>query len=529
LEQVCLKWCQVFEEGVFMSNNEKELILRQLPSVDEVLREDKIALLLNKYPRMLVLGAVRGSLDDRRRRILEGAAGWQDRDGVSTRVGGTFPAVDDSAGEGFVWTLPGKEVFLAEIVKEVERMVYLAARPNLRPVINATGVVLHTNLGRALLSKRAGQAVQTAVEGYSNLELDLESGRRGSRYAHLEDILMTLTGVESAMAVNNNAAAVLLALSTLAGDREVIVSRGQLVEIGGSFRIPEVMAQSGARLVEVGATNKTRPDDYRRAITDQTALLLHVHTSNYRIIGFTQETGIEELVQIGHEYNIPVMSDLGSGFLLDLQRFGLPEEPAVQAVAAAGVDVITFSGDKLLGGPQAGIILGRRECVERMKKNPLTRAIRVDKMTVAALEATLREYLDEEMALREIPTLRMLTVDLAALQKKAGGLAGMLREMIGEEAAVSVVEGFSAVGGGAMPAAVLPTASVSVSPYTISVADLMEALRVGEPAVIGRIQDEKLLLDVRTIQENEISLLAEAVQKAIKNPLRQNHILNSDS
>ena len=258
-------------------------------------------------------------------------------------------------------------------------------------------------MGRALLSERARQAVNDVASRYSNIELDLESGRRGSRYAHLEGLLKSLTGAEAVLVVNNNAAAVLLALSTLARDREVIVSRGQLVEIGGSFRVPEVMAQSGARLVEVGATNKTHPDDYRRAISPDTALLLHVHTSNYRIIGFTRETTISELVEIGRSSSLPVMSDLGSGFLFDLSGYGLPPEPTVREVVEAGPDVVTFSGDKLLGGPQAGIIIGRKELVERMKKNPLTRAVRIDKMTVAALEATLREYLDQDRAIREIP------------------------------------------------------------------------------------------------------------------------------
>jgi len=352
---------------------------------------------------------------------------------------------------------------------------------------------------------------------YSNLELDLETGRRGSRYAALESLLTSLTGAEDALVVNNNAAAVLLSLSTAARGREVIVSRGQLVEIGGSFRIPEVMAQSGARLVEVGSTNKTHPDDYRRAISEETAMLLHVHTSNYRIIGFTRETSVSELVEIGREYNLPVMSDLGSGFLVDLSRFGLPQEPTVQEVLGAGPDIVTFSGDKLLGGPQAGIIVGKRHYIEKMKKNPLTRAIRIDKMTVAALEATLREYLDPEKAISEIPTLKMLTEDKEVLHNRACEFALLLESVIGKvKAEFKVEDGSSAVGGGAMPTADLPTAVVAVNPHNISAGDLQAALRRGEPAGMGRVQEDRLVLDLRTISDTEYQLIAEAILKVLK-------------
>lgn len=382
-------------------------LLRLLPSVDEVLREERVVRELEGQPRSVVVQAVREVLAKERRRLLAGVR----------------PEDENK----------GKEFILEQTVLETLGAVRQSVRPNLRPVINATGVVLHTNMGRALLSERARQAVNDVASRYSNIELDLESGRRGSRYAHLEGLLKSLTGAEAVLVVNNNAAAVLLALSTLARDREVIVSRGQLVEIGGSFRVPEVMAQSGARLVEVGATNKTHPDDYRRAISPDTALLLHVHTSNYRIIGFTRETTISELVEIGRSSSLPVMSDLGSGFLFDLSGYGLPPEPTVREVVEAGPDVVTFSGDKLLGGPQAGIIIGRKELVERMKKNPLTRAVRIDKMTVAALEATLREYLDQDRAIREIPTLRMLTGTRDILQQRGSRLAELLREAAGKK------------------------------------------------------------------------------------------------
>lgn len=474
-----------------MKGNLNEKSLRQLPSVDEVLRDGRMVELLEKQPRSVVLEAVRSVVDDERKVILSG---------------GVTPRHDIK-----------KEEYLDIVVKKSEAAAMRSIRPNLRYVINATGVVLHTNLGRALLSERAREAVNTVATNYSNLELDLETGRRGSRYSALQNLLTSLTGAEDSLVVNNNAAAVLLALSTVAREREVIVSRGQLVEIGGSFRIPEVMAQSGARLVEVGATNKTHPDDYRRAISGETALLLHVHTSNYRIIGFTRETTVSELVEIGREYKLPVMSDLGSGFLVDLCRYGLPQEPTVQEVLGAGPDIVTFSGDKLLGGPQAGIIVGRRHYIEKMKKNPLTRAVRIDKMTVAALEATLREYLDEERAILNIPTLKMLTEDQESIEKRACEFAGVLKNVLDKSKVEFKVEkGVSAVGGGAMPTADLPTAVVAVSPLNISAGELQAALRYGEPAVMGRVQENRLILDLRTIKDTEYKLLAEAVLKALE-------------
>ncbi|MDD4237670.1 MAG: L-seryl-tRNA(Sec) selenium transferase [Desulfotomaculaceae bacterium] len=465
-------------------------LLRLLPSVDEVLRYEQVNEALDSHPRSVVVGAIREALAQER---------------VSILSGNTMAAVEG-----------GKPACLERIVFKTIAAVKSSARPYLRRVINATGVVLHTNLGRAPLAKQARQAVNDVVANYSNLELDLETGRRGSRYAPLEKLLTTLTGAEAALVVNNNAAAVLLALSTMARGQEVIVSRGQLVEIGGSFRIPEVMAQSGAQLVEVGATNKTYPDDYRRVINQNTALLLHVHTSNYRIVGFTREITVGELVEVGREYNLPVVSDLGSGFLIDLSRYGLPWEPTVQETVGAGTDIVTFSGDKLLGGAQAGIIIGKRTYIDRMKKNPLTRAIRIDKMTVAALEVTLRLYLDEEQALVEVPTLKMLTVPMSQLQQKASELAALLREVAGSRALVQLEESLSAVGGGAMPTAALPTAVVVIQPGKSSASELQEALRRGEPAVMGRVQEDKLLLDVRTIADGEFQLLAGAFAKALK-------------
>lgn len=464
-------------------------LLRLLPSVDEVLRHEQVNEALAVQPRSVVVDAIREVLVEERMAILSGST--------------------MTAGEG------GKSTFLERIVYKAIAAVTRSVRPNLRRVINATGVVLHTNLGRAPLAEQARQAVSEVVANYSNLELNLETGRRGSRYAPLEKLLTRLTGAEAALVVNNNAAAVLLVLSTMARGQEVIVSRGQLVEIGGSFRIPEVMAQSGAHLVEVGATNKTYPDDYRRAINHNTALLLHVHTSNYRIVGFTRETTVGELVEVGREFTLPVISDLGSGFLIDLSRFGLPWEPTVQGTVGSGADIATFSGDKLLGGSQAGIIIGKRIYIDKMKKNPLTRAIRIDKMTVAALEATLRLYLDEEQALAEVPTLKMLTVPLEQLRQKAATLAVLLCDVAGGRALVKVEDSTSAVGGGAMPTAALPTAVVVLQPGKGSVGELQDALRRGEPAVMGRVQEDKLLLDVRTIADGEFQLLADALAKAL--------------
>lgn len=463
-------------------------LLRQIPKVDELLKLQGIENLTAVYPREVVVEAIRKTLDKIRQSILDGRAAERDTES---------------------WNSP--EGIEEMVVSAVERM----ARPNLRRVINATGVVLHTNLGRAVLSPAAFEAVFMAASGYTNLELNLESGKRGSRYAPVEGVLSSLTGAQSSLVVNNNAAAVLLALGTLARGREVIVSRGQLVEIGGSFRIPEVMEQSGAVLREVGATNKTYPEDYRRAINERTALLLHVHTSNYRIVGFTRETTVEELVALGKEAGIPVMSDLGSGSLLNMDRLGLPAEPTVQQTVAAGADVVTFSGDKLLGGPQAGIIVGNKDLLDRMKKNPLTRALRIDKMTVAALEATLREYLDPGAAAQNIPALRMISASPEHLQARAEDLSLLLKDAAGERAEISVEKEQSAVGGGAMPTADLPTWLVSVKPANMAVEDLAGRLREGSPAVMGRIRDHRLLLDVRTLLKDEDIILAGAVAIAL--------------
>jgi len=383
------------------------------------------------------------------------------------------------------------------------------SRPRFRPVINATGVVIHTNLGRSPLSKGAVLTLTEASKGYSNLEFDLATGRRGSRYSHVEDILRDLTGAEAALVVNNNAAAVLLALDTLAKGREVIVSRGQLVEIGGSFRIPEVMAKSGAKLVEVGATNRTHLADYQRAIGPETALLLKVHTSNFRIIGFTAEMSAAELASLAKNHGLLTMEDLGSGSLLDLSHYGLPPEPTVPEVVAAGVDVVCFSGDKLLGGPQAGIIVGKEAVLGQIKKNPLNRALRIDKLTLAALEATLRHYYQPEEALRHIPTLTMLTEDAAVIKKRATRLLRRLRPALDDHCRAELTPTRSKVGGGAMPEYHLPSFAIALTTdEKISLQQLEHDCRVLPVPVIGRIEHDRFLLDLRTVCDNEVNILA---------------------
>lgn len=463
-------------------NKQQMTLLRQLPSVDEMLKVAEIEMLVGEISRNEVVHAVRATIEEVRNEIRAGTV--------------------DS-------------INIDHLVHSVQGLIEQRTRPNLRPVINATGVVLHTNLGRALLAESAQRAVSEIIKGYSNLELDLSTGKRGSRYSAVEGLLSTLTGAEAALVVNNNASAVLLALGTLAKGKEAIVSRGQLVEIGGSFRIPDVMEQSGVQLVEVGTTNKTYPADYERALTEQTGLLLNVHTSNYRIVGFTRETTVEQLVELGIKHQLPVMCDLGSGFLVDLYHYGLPKEPTVQQTVKAGVDVVTFSGDKLLGGPQAGIIVGKRQYIEQMKKNPLTRAVRIDKFTVAALEATLREYLQPEKALESIPTLRMLTEPVENLHQRAKQLTELVRERVHHYADVSWEKGYSQVGGGAMPTAELPTGLCAIRPKKISVSTLVERLRASSPPVMGRVNDGSLLLDVRTIQPHDIQPLLASLVKTL--------------
>jgi L-seryl-tRNA(Ser) seleniumtransferase len=456
--------------------------LRGLPSVDAVVRRLAALPELEPVPRPRLTALVREVLDAQRRRV--------------------------AAGDG-----PPED--LEDLTKRILTLLAQTGPFSLRPVVNATGVVLHTNLGRALLSPLALERLALTGGAYSNLELDLASKERGSRYAHVEALLRRLTGAEDALVVNNNAAAVLLALETLAHGKQVIVSRGELIEIGGEFRIPDIMLRSGALLREVGATNRTHLRDYAEAIGPETALLLKVHTSNYRVVGFTAEVSSRELVELGRQRSLPVMEDLGSGSLIDLRPWGFPYEPTVQEVVASGVDLVSFSGDKLLGGPQAGIVVGRRELVARLKKNPWNRALRIDKLTLAALEATLYAY-DAGRALETIPTLRMLTEPLADVRRRARRLLTRIPEDIRRRLAATVVEDEAQVGGGALPTVELPTAAVALGAMPAGARAVDEALRRGDPPIIGRITNDRLLLDCRTILPAQIAAVATAITAAAK-------------
>ncbi len=472
-------------------------LFRHLPAVDQCLNAlaadtSRLAKALQAVPRPLVKDLVNEFLDLVREEIRAGAFA-------------------DEA-----------ELTLAALYPRLLAYVRRGAKPRFRRVLNATGVVVHTNMGRSLLAPEAVAAVSEAAAHYSNLEFDLATGERGSRYAHVEGLLCRLTGAEAGLVVNNNAAAVLIVLDTLCQGREVIVSRGQLVEIGGSFRIPEVMAKSGAILREVGATNRTHLRDYEAAITLETAAFMKVHTSNFRQVGFVKEVPLCELKPLAATFGLPVIEDLGSGSLLRFDADGLPGEPTAAESIAEGADVVTFSGDKVLGGPQAGIIVGRREIIERIKKNPLNRALRIDKLTLAALEATLRLYLDPDLAKGRVPTLAMMTRSLVSLRAQAARLAGLLRKRLGGcldgRLEVTVRRGVSRVGGGAFPEADLPTALVALSPGAglgMNVDGLRQALLATDPPLVGRVEDGAFCLDPRTLDPSEHPLVLDALRQAL--------------
>jgi len=399
---------------------------------------------------------------------------------------------------------------IAKIIVSVKAVTTAKMTPNLKRVINATGVVVHTNLGRSLLDETVMDNTRAVATRYSNLEFDLARGVRGSRYTAIEDLLCELTGAEAALAVNNNAGAVLLCLDTTARGREVIVSRGELIEIGGSFRIPDVMAKSGAILKEVGTTNRTHLKDYEGAIGDATGLLLKVHTSNYAIVGFTAGLNLDELAELGRRCSLPVLEDLGSGTLIDFSRYGLVAEPTVQDSVKAGIDLITFSGDKLLGGPQAGLIVGRREWIEKIKRNPLTRALRIDKLTLAALECTLRLYRDEKAAVATIPTLRLLTTPLPVIERRADRLVGRLASGAPADVEIRTLSRASKAGGGSLPLLELPSVCVGIHIPGLSANTIENHMRASSPPVIGRIEDDTFLMDLRTVQDDEIEPIGTA-------------------
>jgi L-seryl-tRNA(Ser) seleniumtransferase len=455
---------------------------RSLPKVDAVLATPTLRELAGEHASARIVAAVREELDDLRRRLRQGEA-------------------------------PDGQADAESVARAAAERLARESRPTLRPVINATGIVLHTNLGRAPVAEEAARAASEAAAGYLNLELDLESGKRSSRQAAVRQWVCRLTGAESATVVNNNAAATVIVLRALCQGREVVISRGQLIEIGGSFRIPDIMAVSGATLREVGTTNITRLADYEKAIGPTTAALMRVHTSNYRVSGFTKSVELGDLVALGRKHNLPVIDDVGSGALLDFARFGFRDEPVVSASIAAGADLVLFSGDKLLGGPQAGIIAGRREAIQKIERDPLMRAFRLDKMTLAALEATLRLYLNEERALREMPVLRLLGTPLEELRRRAEDLAARVREFPGVKAA-RACEDSAFVGGGSLPDQPMRTWVVEVEAAEVGDAELARRLRVGTPAVMGRLRDGKLVLDVRTVFPQHETALIDAVRAA---------------
>ncbi len=451
---------------------------RQLPSLDALLQQDDLARLIDRFGRVAVRDHARSVLDAVRARIQQGAE-----------------APDGN-----------------RLVSEIRESLEQELAPSLLPLINATGVVLHTNLGRAPLSAAAMRAMTDVAHGYSNLEYDLKEGRRGSRYVHAEQLLCRLTGAEAALVVNNNAAAVTLVLRTLAADREVVISRGELVEIGGGFRIPDILRQSGARLVEVGTTNRTRLDDYAHAINPQTAALLKVHRSNFRLVGFTATVEISELAELAAQLEPPlaVLNDLGSGTLLDSTQFGLAYEPTVQDSVLAGADLTMFSGDKLLGGPQAGIIVGRKTWIEQLRRQPLTRALRVDKTTLAALQATLTAYI-RGTAAEEIPVWRMISATAEELRKRAQTWAAALREA---GVAAEVRTGESMVGGGSLPGQTLPTTLLALPAERPHL--LAQQLRLARPAVVPRIEDDMVLFDPRTVLVEQEGLMLQTLLNTLR-------------
>ena len=463
----------------------KNMLYRSIPKVDVLLENPDIVTLIENHHRDVVVDVIREEIDKLRNFIKEN---------------------DD------INLIEEKINNLIENIKISTEKVYSY---NIKKVINGTGTILHTNLGRAIISKKHADYLSEVVTSYSNLEYNLEEGKRGERYSHFEKLICKITGAEAAMAVNNNAAAVMLVLSSMAAEKEVIVSRGELVEVGGKFRIPDVMKSSNAHLVEIGTTNKTHLEDYEDAISENTGAFLKVHTSNFKILGFTESVSIEELCKLGREKDIPVIEDIGSGVLIDLSKYGLEYEPTVQDSIKAGVDVVSFSGDKLLGGPQAGIIVGKKKYIDKMKKNPLTRAFRIDKFTATILEMIFHEYLNEEDAIKNIPVLSLITKDLKEIEKNANALFNKI-ENLENVADINVEDTLSQIGGGSLPAERIKSKSVTIMPKNISTQSLEAKLRAGKNPVVGRISEEKLILDMRTVLEDEIDILAQKLIDILK-------------
>ncbi len=439
----------------------------------------------DRYPRPFIIDITRAELQKLRDRILAADEAYLQRINIDPEV----------------------------LAQKIAQRIRLQFKPSVAPAINAAGIILHTALGRAPLCQEAQKAIADAIKNYCTLAIDRKTGKRGDRYAHVEELLCYLTGAEAAMVVNNNAGATVLVLNTMAYGKEVIISRGQLIEIGGSFRIPDIMKRSGALMIDVGTTNKTHLYDYERAISENTALLLRVHTSNYQIVGFTSEVPLKALVDLGHEHDLPVVDDIGSGCLIDFQKYGLPPEPMVQDSIKAGADIVTFSGDKILGGPQCGIIIGKKKYIDPIKKNPLTRALRCDKLTYAALEATLKLYLDEEHLAECHPVLKMLTIPTKKLANRCRTFQRHVKEALAGKCEIKISDGYSQLGSGSLPAQYLPTKLIALKPQTMSADSLAAKLREHEPPIFARIADDEVLLDFRTIREDE----TKAVENAIKN------------
>ena len=462
-------------------NKKQQTLLRMLPGIDHIIELSKSEPFFDNIPKSVLARSARYVVENLRTAILDESSDITDKN------------LSDSL-----------------ILENVKNSVQDAMKLKLRRTINATGVVVHTNLGRSLLADDAVENLLTIASRYSNLEFDLSKGTRGSRYSNVEDILCEISGAEAAMVVNNNAGAVFLCLETIARDKKVIVSRGELVEIGGSFRIPDVMAKSGGILKEVGTTNRTHLKDYESAIENDTGLLLKVHKSNYSIVGFTADVSLEDLVALGARYQIPVMEDLGSGTFVDFSKYGLLKEPTVQESVAAGADVITFSGDKLLGGPQAGIIVGKKDLLNDIKKNPITRALRIDKLTLAALESTLRHYRNIDTGMGSIPTLRMLSLPFDHIETNAKELGKMLENIGDTRMSIKLINLSSRAGGGALPLLNLPSKGVGVEIQGISANSIEEYLRNNELPIIGRIEDDIFILDLRTVQDDELLTIKNA-------------------
>ncbi|WP_326909420.1 L-seryl-tRNA(Sec) selenium transferase [Sedimentibacter sp. MB31-C6] len=464
---------------------DKNNYYRSIPKVDILMENEEIRKLSEMYTRDFVLQSVRKATEDLREYIRIS----ESEDEIRKKIDNILEYIKNDLDE------------------------YISF--NMKKVINGTGTILHTNLGRAVISEDIAEKINKIVTGYSNLEYDLQEGVRGSRYSHFEKIITKITGAEAAMAVNNNAAAVLLILNTFAKDKEVIVSRGELVEIGGSFRVPDVMEHSGVKLFEVGTTNKTHLYDYERAINVDTAALLKVHTSNYQIVGFTESVSLEELIKLGRKYNLPVIEDIGSGVLIDLSKYGLSYEPTVQNSINAGVDIVCFSGDKLLGGPQAGIIVGKKQLIDKLKRNQLTRALRIDKFTAIALECVFREYIDERKAVKNIPVLKMILKSFEEIHQQVKDLYNILNPILGSYCELNIQKCESQIGGGSLPLERLISECLTIKPKSMTTAALEEKLRLQEVPIVGRIVNDYFMLDLRTVTLEDMEIICDTFKKMI--------------